>query len=122
VAAIEWVTGGIGLFIVVSTLAFIGYEALRGDSGQPGLEVSVDTTHKEPSGFSVTVVVRNASRRAAAEVVVEGVLRPKNGHEQRSQVRLDYVPGLSERRATLVFGSPPSDGGVAVRILGYTTP
>ena len=122
VPAIEWVTSGIGLLIVLGTLTFIGYEALRGDSGRAALEVAVETTHKEPSRFSVVVVVRNTSRRAAAEVVVEGVARSKNGGEQRSEMRLDYVPGLSQRRVTLVFDGQPPEGGVAVRIVGHTTP
>ena len=122
VPAIEWVTGGIGLAIVLGTLTFIGYEALRGDAGRPALEAAVETSHTEPSRFFAVVVVRNTSRRAAAEVVVEGVARSKNGGEQRSEMRLDYVPGLSQRRVTLVFEGQPSEGGVAVRIVGYTTP
>ena len=121
VPAIEWITGGIALVIVLGTLGFIGYEAFRGGGNEPRLEVAIETSGRAPSGFSATVLVRNTTRRAAAEVLVEGVLRSGAG-EQRSEVRLDYVPGLSTRRATLVFERPPLDGGVAVRIVGYTTP
>jgi uncharacterized protein (TIGR02588 family) len=121
VPAIEWVTGLVGLTIVAGTLAFIGYEALQGGSEQPRLEARIETTGPLPAGFSVTVVVRNSSRRAAAEVLVEGVLRAR-GSEHRSEVRLDYVAGLSSRSATLIFPEAPASGGITVRILGYTTP
>jgi uncharacterized protein (TIGR02588 family) len=121
VPAIEWITGGIALVIVLGTLGFIGYEAFRGGVDEPRLEVAVETTGALPSGFSATVLVKNTTRRAAAEVLVEGMVRSGPG-QQRSEVRLDYVPGLSTRRATLVFQRPPADGRVAVRIVGYTTP
>jgi uncharacterized protein (TIGR02588 family) len=119
---IEWVTGGIGLVIVLGTLGFIGYEAVVGGPEAPHLSVAIETSGPAVSGFSATVVVRNESRQAAAEVLVEGVLRSRDGGEERSEVRLDYVPGLSSRRATLVFPAPPGEGGVSVRIVGYTTP
>jgi uncharacterized protein (TIGR02588 family) len=121
VPTIEWVTGLVGLTIVVGTLAFIGYEAFQGGSEQPRLEAAVETTGTLQSGFSVTVVVRNASRRAAADVLVEGVVRARDG-EHRSEVQLDYVAGLSSRRATLIFPTPSASDGITVRILGYTTP
>lgn len=121
VPAIEWVTGLCGLTIVVGTLGFIGYEAFRNGPAEPHLEATVEATGRAGDGFSATVTVRNQSRQAAAEVLVEGVVRADGG-DQRSEVRLDYVPGLSSRKATLVFPRPPAAGGVAVRIVGYTTP
>jgi uncharacterized protein (TIGR02588 family) len=122
IPTIEWVTGGVGLAIVLGTLGFIAYEAFVGGPEAPHLTVAVETSGAAASGFSATVVVRNESRQAAAEVLVEGVLRSREGGEKRSEVRLDYVPGLSSRRATLVFPAPPDEGGVSIRIVGYTTP
>jgi uncharacterized protein (TIGR02588 family) len=121
VPTIEWVTGVIGLAIVVSTLGFIGYEAFVDGPTDPQLEVTIETTGRAGAGFSATVMVRNQSRQAAADVLVEGVIRSRDG-DLRSEVRLDYVPGLSSRRATLVFPRAPGEDGVAVRIVGYTTP
>jgi uncharacterized protein (TIGR02588 family) len=122
VPAIEWVTGVCGLAIVLGTIGFIAYEAFRGTPGEPRLEVAIETSRATASGFSVTVLVRNASRRAAADVVVEGILRSRDTGVQTSEVRLDYVPGLSTRRATLVFQAPAAENDVSVRIVGYTTP
>ena len=121
VPTIEWVTGVIGLAIVVATLGFIGYEAVRGGPAEPDLEAAVETTGRTAAGFSATVTVRNRSRHAAAAVLVEGVIR-SGDDEVRSEVGLDYVPGLSSRRATLVFPRAPGEGGVTVRVVGYTTP
>ena len=120
--AIEWITGLAGLAIVLGTLGFIGYEALRGGPDAPALDVVVEHSSEEPNGFVVVVRVRNENRQAAAEVLLEGVVRLADGRERRSQARLDYVAGLSTRRATLLFPAAPAGGTVEVRILGYTTP
>lgn len=112
----------VGLAIVLGTLGFIGYEEFRPGPDEPRLEVLVETSQMTATGLVATVLVRNTSRQAAAEVLVEGVIRAPGGGEQRSEVRLDYVPGLSTRRVSLVFAASPGDSGVAVRILGYTTP
>jgi uncharacterized protein (TIGR02588 family) len=122
VPTIEWVTGAVGLAIVLGTLGFIAYEAFRNGPEEPRLQATIETSGPVPTGFSATVTVKNESRRAAAEVLVEGVLRSRDGTEVRSEVRLDYVAGLSTRRGTLVFPRAPDAGGVAVRIVGYTTP
>ena len=122
VPTIEWVTGVLGLAVVVGTLGFIGYEAFLDGPAEPHLEATVETTGRAGAGFSATVMVRNQSRQAAADVLVEGVIRSREGADLRSEVRLDYVPGLSSRKATLVFPRAPGEEGIAVRILGYTTP
>jgi uncharacterized protein (TIGR02588 family) len=121
VPTIEWITGLVGLGIVVGTLGFIAYEAFQGGSGSPVLTVVVERTERTGAGFSAHVIVRNQSRTAAAEVVVDGVIRAA-GKEHRGQARLDYVAGLSTRKATLLFPAPPERGEIAVRVVGFTTP
>ena len=122
IPAIEWVTGVVGLAIVLGTLGFIAYEAFSGGGEEAALEIRVEGTATGPAGFTAAVLVRNRSRKAAAEVLLEGVIRSRAGGETRARARLDYVPGLSTRRATLVFPAPPEAGAVDVRIVGYTTP
>ena len=122
IPTVEWVTGLAGLAIVVATLGAIAWEALRAGSGAPALHVTLETVTEGPAGYVAGIVVRNASRQAAAGVVVEGRIQGADGGATRSEVRLDYVPGLSERRALLTFPSAPRPPGVALRVLGYTTP
>ncbi len=122
VPTVEWITGLIGLAIVVAILGAIGWEAIRGGTTQPALEITLEAVTEGPAGYIAGIVVRNASRQAAADVLVEGRMRAAGGGEARSEVRLDYVPGLSERRAVLTFPSRPQPPGLALRVLGYTTP
>lgn len=119
VPAVEWVTGIVALVIVVSTVGFITWESFGGDRGEPDLHVSVEATSMTSGRQVVTLLVRNAARQAAAEVMVEGVGR---GSAVRRQTRLDYVAGLSTRRATLVFPESAPLDPQTLAILSFTVP
>jgi uncharacterized protein (TIGR02588 family) len=117
VPLLEWIAGGIGLFIVAGTLAFIGYELYLGQPDLPDLRIEVERAISRSDGHSVRVVVRNAGRRAAESVIVEGV-----AGEVRSEAQLDYVAGQSQETAILVFPGGADPASLTVRIVGYTTP
>ena len=122
VPTLEWMTGGLALLIVVGTLAFIGFEAFLGGDDGPDLRVEIDAITQGNGGHSVGVLVRNVGRQAAAGVIVEGVSRDEGGGEARVEARLDYVPGLSEEHATLIFPFPPDRDSMQVRVASFTRP
>jgi uncharacterized protein (TIGR02588 family) len=119
---LEWVAGALGLLIVVGTLAFIGFEAYRGERGSPDLHAEVDTVSRGSGGYEVGVIVSNRGRTAASGVIVEGMSNDERGRDARVEVRIDYVPGLSEERATLVFPFQPDRASVQVRVVAFTMP
>jgi len=122
VPMIEWITGAVASAIVLGMLAFIGYEAVFGDGAPPALRVTVAGTRSSPGGFAAEVTVANESSQAAANVLVEGVVRGADGTEIRSDATVDHVPGFSSRRATLLFPGPYANEAVRVRVRGFTAP
>ena len=99
-----------------------GYAAALGEGAPPALRVTVAGTRSSPGGFAADVVVDNEAPQAAANVLVEGIARGPDGDEVRSDATLDYVPGLSSRRATLLFPAPFSRDALRVRVRGFTIP
>ena len=122
VPTLEWMAGGLAFLIVVGTLAFIGFEAFRGGSNAPDLRVEIDAIAQANGGHSVAVLVRNVGHQAAARVIVEGMSRDERGREARVEAQLDYVPGLSEEHATLIFPFPPDRESMQVRVVSFTRP
>jgi uncharacterized protein (TIGR02588 family) len=122
VPAIEWIAGLCSLALVLGTLAFLAFQALHQQGQLPDLRLDVAAVTPTASGHTITVVVRNMSHQAAAEVAIEGVAAEGKGNNVRAEARLDYVPGLSERRAILVFQAPVNSAELKLRVLGYTTP
>ena len=121
VPAIEWIGGAIGALIVLSTIAYLAVATFRGGANETILTVTVVRVREQPGAFAVDIEVRNAGRAAAADVQIGGVGSAANVAEALPRARIDYVPGLSTRRATLVFPFNPGERP-AVRVLGYTKP
>jgi uncharacterized protein (TIGR02588 family) len=119
---LEWISGGIGLAIVLGMLGFLAARALSHADAPPALSAHVDGVVQGPGGYIVTVTVRNTSRATAAAVQVEGTLTHGAREARKSLVTIDYVPGSSERRAGLLFDLPPTEETLNVRVIGYTDP
>ena len=117
----ERVASALGVMIVLGTIGFLTAETIRRGDQEPALTVSVVQIREAPPGFVVTVEVRNQSRGAAADVHLAGFDRGSDGGRLQPVARLDYVPGFSSRRASLVFAVHPGSAP-QVRVLGYTRP
>lgn len=119
---LEWISGAIGLAILLATIGFLGWGAFTRGAETPALEAAVERVVSGASGHTVVVAVRNTSAAMAADVEVEGRLAAGDDSPLTSTAKIDYVPGRSTRRVGLVFEAPPAAGALEVRVLGYREP
>jgi uncharacterized protein (TIGR02588 family) len=85
------------------------------------LTVAIVQVQERAGSFVVDVEVRNQGRGAAADIQIAGSPGPGGAPQFQAHARLDYVPGFSVRRASLIFDADPGRSPV-VRILGYAPP
>jgi uncharacterized protein (TIGR02588 family) len=121
IPAAEWLASLIGSVIVLGTIGFLTFEVFQRSEQEPALTVSVLQVRPTGESFVVDVEVRNQSPSAAADVHLAGADRTAAGRQLQVQARLDFVPGFSSRRASLVFESDPGTAP-PIRIIGYTRP
>jgi uncharacterized protein (TIGR02588 family) len=119
--AVERVATSLGAAIVLVTLGILGFEALQNGNEEPALTVTVIQVREANALFVVDVEVRNESRSAAADVHVAAPDRTPAGQQVQAVATLDYVPGFSSRRATLVLQSDPAEKPM-ISVIGYTRP
>ena len=119
---VEWAAAALGLIIVLAAIASLLFQAIRGSGSPPQIDVSVLTVEAQQGAYLVRIRVANTGGSAAAQLVVEGALKPQEGEAQRSQITLDYVPARSQRHAGLLFTSDPNKGKLQVRAIGYQDP
>ena len=118
--AAEWIASLLGGVIVLATIGFLAFEVFQEINEEPALTVAVIQVREMSASFVVDVEVRNQSRSAAADVHLAGHDRT-TGQQVEAHARIDYVPGFSRRRASLVFQSDPGRTPV-IRVTGYARP
>lgn len=117
------ISAGVGLAVTASMLGFMGSSAVTDDADGPiALTARAGQIVQSDSGYSVEIIVRNASARTAADVQVEGVLKQGAAVLERSEATLGYVPGESERKGGLIFAQDPRRHVLEVRPTGYQDP
>jgi len=120
---IEWAAAAIGLAITGGMFGFLAYEAVLQRDGAPPIMTVVPVEIVEAEGaYVLEVDVKNASRRTAAAVEIEGTLNEGGETVETSTASLTYVPGDSLRRAGLVFTHNPRQHKVQLRVTGYERP
>lgn len=118
---VELVAGIVGLLIVIATIGYLAFETLRGGPRDPVLAVEILRVRQVEGSFAVDVEIRNRGQNAAADVHVAAATRSGQPDGLRAEVRVDYVPGQSTARATLLFAADPGSAP-DVRVVGYAEP
>jgi uncharacterized protein (TIGR02588 family) len=120
---LEWVVFGVGLVLVVSTLAYLVYDGATAGDRPPDIEVRLGEPRAGGPGFLVPVTVVNLGGETAAGVTVEVVLEGAGPAEpERGQFTLAFLPRRGTREGWVAFRNDPRAGRLTARALGYEKP
>lgn len=116
-SVLEWVSGAVGLIIVLGAVAILAWQGLKGGDAPP--EIALRTTAVERSGdaWRLDVEVSNTGERTAQDVVIEA-----RHADETAQVTLDYLPGDGRREASLIFSTRPDPAAVQLQVQGWAAP
>ncbi|MBA3470036.1 MAG: hypothetical protein H0T53_10365 [Herpetosiphonaceae bacterium] len=115
----EWLSLVISLLLLATVVGIIIFLWIT--PSDEAVQFSVQTAQaREVDGvFYLPVTVRNAGDSTAGQVLLEGSLMV-DGQEEAPTTTLDFVPGHSEREATLIFSADPAQA--EIRIVSYQKP
>lgn len=119
--ALEWTVFGVGLILVVATLAYLVREAATTGSSPPGLVVQLGVPRQVKAGFQVPVTVVNQGDRTAENVSVTITLTAKAESEEAS-LTIALLPRQSRRQGWVTFRRNPRDGTLQVGSVGFASP
>ncbi len=120
---LEWVVFGVGLLLVVSTLAYLVYDGATADDTPPDVEVRLGEPRPGGAGFIVPVTVINRGGQTAEGVTVEVTLESGGTSEpERSDFNLAFLPRGGKREGWVAFSSDPRAGRLTARASGYEKP
>ncbi|HZB45712.1 MAG TPA: hypothetical protein VE360_10730 [Pyrinomonadaceae bacterium] len=120
---LEWVVFGVGLVLVVSTLAYLVYDGATAADTPPDVEVRLGEPRPGGAGFLVPVTVVNRGGQTAEGVTVEVVLEGAGqGEPERGEFTVAFLPRRGTREGWVAFRSDPRAGRLTARAAGYEKP
>lgn len=120
---LEWVVFGVGLVLVVSTLAYLVYDGATAPDTPPDIEVRLGEPRPGGAGFLVPVTVFNRGGQTAEGVTVEVVLDTSAAPEpERGEFTLAFLPRGGTREGWVSFSTDPRAGRLTARAHGYEQP
>ena len=122
IPALEWLLGSIGALMVAAAIGFLAWSGSVNADSPPDIRVEVERVLEQRNGWLVRIRAFNEGGSAAAEVTVGGDLATPDGTVESAELRLDYLPSLSDRRGGLFITRDPRAHDLKVRALGYAEP
>jgi uncharacterized protein (TIGR02588 family) len=120
---LEWVVFGVGLLLVVSTLAYLVYDGATSADTPPDVEVRLGEPRPGGAGFILPVTVVNRGGQTAEGISVEVVLEAAGASEpERGEFTVAFLPRGGTREGWVSFRSDPRAGKLTARALGYEKP
>lgn len=119
---LEWLLGGIGVLLLVSCVAFLVYEGLRGDE-EPGVVLaSIKEVVHLSDMHIVTFDVRNDGTQTLSNLQLTA--RVLDGTREIEQVTttIDYLPGRSHQEGGFYLRHDPRRYSVEITPEGYQNP
>lgn len=118
----EWVTAGLGLLLVLTTVGYLGYEALTTDPAVPDITIDHIGTEQTAGGYIVRFRARNSGPATAAALGISGELYDATAVIESSEVVLDYLPSNADRQGGLIFQNDPARYELRLEAKGYFDP
>lgn len=117
----EWLIAGLGLLLVLASLAYLTVQALA-PATPPDPVVELVAVHEQQDRYLAVVRVRNRGRQTAEALQVAGVLRQGDAVLERSETQFEFVPGGSAREGGLFFRHDPRAYALELRPESYQAP
>ena len=119
----EWIVFAVGLALVLSTLAYLAYDAATITDAPPSIEVSAGEPLQRPHNFIVPVTLINHGDQTAEGVVVEVTLESAGEEKERSELTVAFLPRGSTRKGWVAFQTDPRTvERIKARVMGYEKP
>ena len=119
----EWIVFGVGLTLVVATLAYLAYDAATLSDAPPSIEIRLGDVQQRPHNFIIPVTLINHGDLTAEGVQIEVVLESNNEEKERGEFAVAFLPRRSTREGWVAFQTDPRTAGkITARVVGFEKP
>jgi uncharacterized protein (TIGR02588 family) len=120
---VEWVVFAVGLVLVMSTLAYLAYDAATITDAPPSIEVRTGEPLQRPHNFIIPISLTNHGDQTAEGITVEVVLESGGAEKERGEFTIAFLPRRSTREGWVAFQTDPRTvEQIKARVTGYEKP
>ena len=120
---VEWLVFGVGLLLVVSTLAYLAYDAVTLGDAPPSIEVRAGAPVQVTQSFLIPITLVNHGDQTAEGVLIEVVLENGGEEKERAEFTVAFLPRRSTREGWAAFQTDPRTvERIKARVMGYEKP
>ncbi|WP_018479167.1 hypothetical protein [Pontibacter roseus] len=121
--ALEWTVFAISLLLVLSILAYLGYQVYTDKPSSPDLVVEHYHDPSENAPQRYRVLVHNRGGETAEEVQVELALQRGGEELETAELSIGFAPKDSKREGWVSFKNAPGKTDTLVaRVMSYKRP
>ena len=115
----EWISLIVSIGLLLIVIGLIIWVWLK-EGGTPAtFRIERGAVEQVDDQYYLSVTIHNEGDTTASEVTLEGSLEV-DGDEENPTTTFDFVPGHSDREATLIFSADPS--AAELRVISYQDP
>lgn len=118
----EWAVAALGVVLITTAIGYMAYSALTTRAELPSVFVIAESIAPSGEGYVVTIKATNRGESTAAALTIQGTLMQEGSPVESSEITMDYLPRMSDRKAGLFFTRDPSQYRIDLHPKGYTDP
>ncbi len=119
---LEWGVFSVSLVLVLGTVGYLAYDAVRGGHTPPEVVVELGRPERRGAVWAVPVRVRNTGEETAEGVHVEVTLDSPGLEPEVADFEVAFVPRQSSREGWVLLSRNPATGRLTGRAVGYEKP
>lgn len=119
--ALEWTVFGVGLVLVMATLAYLIRQVVTTGPTPPEVVVQLGTPRQVTHGYQVPVTVVNRGDKVAEGLSVVITLVAK-GEREEAVLNIAFLPRQSKREGWVTFRGDPGEGTLETGPVVYASP
>lgn len=119
--ALEWTVFGVGLVLVLATLAYLVREVATTGATPPEVVVQLGAPLRVTHGFQVPVTLINRGDQVAEGLSVAITLAAK-GEREEAVLNIAFLPRQSKREGWVTFRGDPAAGKLETGPVVYASP
>lgn len=117
----EWITGFIGLVLVVGAIGFMLYQAFQEKGLPPDVKIQIESISQIENGYLVKFQALNEGDATAEGLIIEAELKVPEKSET-NQTTINFLPAHSTRNGGFFFQNDPRHYELKLRAVGYQKP